>query len=495
MKLLIALLVAVLCIYCTYAQTYTSDDVFVDNLKLYVEGKEFIIKGMAYSPAPVGILNMTAEGFMGGGYCSIRKTPFAEYKSACYGMDFIDGTKDTLRQPKGPSDAKGLLLPWWQRVWQRDLPKIKDLGANTIRIYNVNWITKHFLKMYPDAYPVKDTTVAAEHLPFLDYAHSLGFKVIMPIVQDVDLLTQTDSALLDKLITSAVTEIGNHPALLMWCLGNEIEVDKKPDLLAIINDKIDVIHQKMKSIHNRFVPVTHAVIDDPTTYEQLAADLKVDVFTTNAGYRDVVLAPLWDGETINGVTFEGWTKLSKKINKPIFLGEIGMHQENNQINKDRPDWFNQQWKAIVEHIDDGCIGATFFEYSDEPQKPNLQKTMGVVEFQATEVGTGTSKDANVWVPDTIVEKENIYAALKSGLDNSDFKKYNMNADMFTLLGRAQSTVAVKDPESSDPTTSTPAARSSVEGRPEDSNSGNGTFKITIYALIAVASIALLKYVF
>ncbi len=34
-----------------------ANDVIVKNLKLFVDGKEFIIKGMAYSPAPISFLN------------------------------------------------------------------------------------------------------------------------------------------------------------------------------------------------------------------------------------------------------------------------------------------------------------------------------------------------------------------------------------------------------------------------------------------------------
>ncbi len=64
---------------------YTNRDVIVQNNKLFVNGTEYFVKGMAYSPQPLGILSMDEQGNLGGGFCSSKKTVFDEYKSACFG--------------------------------------------------------------------------------------------------------------------------------------------------------------------------------------------------------------------------------------------------------------------------------------------------------------------------------------------------------------------------------------------------------------------------
>lgn len=411
----------------------THNDVVIKDLKLYVQGTEFIIKAMAYQPAPLGIASMEDE-YGGTGFCSSKMTVFGEYKSACFGSDYYDGaTTDPLRYPPGPMDKTGAFLPWWKLSWDRDFVKMKDLGVNTIRIYNMNPFTKAFLKLYPNEYPVTQPKRAAEHLPFLDLANKFGFKVIVPILQDESFLMSTPSDLLDKHIESQVKEMGNHPALLMFCLGNEMGVERKPDVLRLVNEKMQVVRDKMKQIHNRVVPVTHAVADDHTTYEYLIEHLKVDVFTTNAGYRNIEMEPLWTGEG----NFIGWAERSKQKNLPLFIGELGMHQHSDEITKKIPDWFNRQWKSVVTHIDNGTIGACFFEYSDEINKGELQTAMGAVKFVVAKSGGKTSVQEDAWIADAVVEKPIVYQSIKSGCSNSQYQKYHFNADVYELLGRPQ----------------------------------------------------------
>ena len=61
-----------------------TDVISIHDLKLYVNCKEFIVKGMAYNPVPLGIHNMSSDLTGGGGFCSPKRSPFGEWKSACY---------------------------------------------------------------------------------------------------------------------------------------------------------------------------------------------------------------------------------------------------------------------------------------------------------------------------------------------------------------------------------------------------------------------------
>ena len=74
-------------------------------------------------------------------------------------------------------------------------------------------------------------------------------------------------------------------------------------------------------------------------------------------------------------------------NKPVFIAEIGWHQEDNEFNILIPDWFNQIYKDLIANMDEGTIGGAFFEYNDEPYSKVdiLQQTMGVVAFAPSEV--------------------------------------------------------------------------------------------------------------
>jgi hypothetical protein len=359
-------------------------------------------------------------------------TPFGEYKSACFSSDYYNGVKaNPNRVPPGPENSEGL-IPWFYDIWERDFVKMKSLGVNTLRVYNFNLITSTLIKMFPNLYNVSYPNAAAQHLQFMDFAEKYGFKVIAPIIQDESFLLSSTSEQLDKHIEASVTSLGNHPALLMWCLGNEMSLMTNPQLLQLVNEKMETIRETMIKIHNRSVPVRTAVVDDPTTYNFLVANLKVDVFTSNAGYRFVYMDPLWSGQG----NFPGWTNISLTHNLPFLIGEFGTPQNGDQVTLAMPDWFNRQWMQIVQHIVDGTIGGVFFEYNDEVEKQGEQAHMGAVSFIPANVSGGLSSlDPNVWVPDIVVEKKYIFQAIKEGINNSIYKEYNYNADVFKLIGR------------------------------------------------------------
>jgi len=203
-----------------------------------------------------------------------------------------------------------------------------------------------------------------------------------------------------------------------------------------VNDYIHFIREYTRQKWNRTIPITSAVVDLPLSYNSLAATLNVDIFTTNAGYRGVSFTDLWSGNS----NFEGWHKLSCKYQKPLFVGEIGFHSLNNSITGANPHWFNSQWKDLLMHIDQGCIGGAFFEYSDEPHSKvdPLQQSMGLVQFSVGEANGQRSTSPDVWVPD-IAEKKEVFDAVKEGVFES--KPYNMNGNVWELIGRPQSSLS------------------------------------------------------
>ena len=69
----------------------------------------------------------------------------------------------------------------------------------------------------------------------------------------------------------------------MWALGNELPLDNT--LVGLLNDYMGYARVYTKQKWNRVLPCTHAVVDLPPSYDWLARDLDVDVFSTNAGYR------------------------------------------------------------------------------------------------------------------------------------------------------------------------------------------------------------------
>jgi hypothetical protein len=69
----------------------------------------------------------------------------------------------------------------------------------------------------------------------------------------------------------------------MWNFGNELPLGDQ--LIDRLNTHMDFIRTYTYAKWNRTIPVTLAVVDNPFSYEKLYNVLRVDVFSTNAGYR------------------------------------------------------------------------------------------------------------------------------------------------------------------------------------------------------------------
>ena len=91
-------------------------------------------------------------------------------------------------------------------VWARDFPRLVAMGVNTLRIY------------YWDA--------LADHKPFLDTCDQYGLKVMVThgigyaINNPVDTIERQQGLI--QGFADEVARLGDHPALLMWSFGNEL---------------------------------------------------------------------------------------------------------------------------------------------------------------------------------------------------------------------------------------------------------------------------------
>jgi len=204
--------------------------------------------------------------------------------------------------------------------------------------------------------------------------------VIWPLLGDATLMRTYDIPTYERYLMNQIDEIGNHPALLMFTLGNELNIYNDASLLNLTNGFIAFAKSYSLSKWGRSIPITNAVVDNPTTYPYLYANLNVDVFTTNAGYRGLGFQALWDDPTL------GLGNLSVAYNKPNFVGEMGWSQINGSetINPINAGWFNYKWKDLIQKgSPNGCVGGAFFEYLDEvySKADPRQQTMGLVSVR------------------------------------------------------------------------------------------------------------------
>lgn len=145
--------------------TVVAKTVEIKGRVMYVDGEPFIVQGMCYSPVPIGESPMWQYG------------PHGDY----FTEDFA-------------------------YIWRRDLPLLKAMGVNTVRIYG--WANSE------------------NHTEFLDelaranmYAYLTYY---VPTGDDLDYANPERVASLVTNFTNQVEQYGEHDAILAWSFGNEL---------------------------------------------------------------------------------------------------------------------------------------------------------------------------------------------------------------------------------------------------------------------------------
>jgi hypothetical protein len=151
----------------------TSALVTANGFQVKLNGQPFVVKGMNYSPVPIG----TAPG----------NPPYGDY-----------------------------FVPGYANVWKPDLDKIREAGINVIKLYAGN----------PDLNAGAPGT-AGNWKQFLDYCYNGGKKpiyVVMFSYTQGDVIAQGGTGLnnyirqYDELVKSTI----KHPAVFGYLVGNEI---------------------------------------------------------------------------------------------------------------------------------------------------------------------------------------------------------------------------------------------------------------------------------
>ncbi|MBL9100430.1 MAG: hypothetical protein JNL82_05705 [Myxococcales bacterium] len=215
-----------------------------------------------------------------------------------------------------------------------DAPLIEALGANTLKTYD----------------PFAQTP---EALALLDDLHARGIMVAMSVI-----VYHGDAG--PKNYLAAVDYFKDHPAILMWIVGNEFNYNNMygaPDLDAatvIVNDAIAAIHA---ADPDHPVAVGHGEVPTPERY---AAVPDADIWAIN-------LYPALDLES----RFVAWPGLS---DKPMFVSEYGADAFNNMTDAEDQAAQAEATEVLTLQIGDhlsaddprrACLGGTIYALTDE----------------------------------------------------------------------------------------------------------------------------------
>ncbi|PIP19658.1 MAG: hypothetical protein COT38_04615 [Candidatus Omnitrophica bacterium CG08_land_8_20_14_0_20_41_16] len=300
--------------------------VFIKKLKnnhyqLIVEHKPYIIKGVCYNPIPI---------------------------SQNYEYD------------------------WWSdpnKPWIVDGKLMKDMGINTIRLYQVDGDSDAVKRVIRDLYKNYGIrTILGSWLGFWEYP--------CPFYGDKKFQNKVKKEVLEM-----VSLYKDEPGVLMWVLGNENnysclgtvnpwssdEIDKEPDpqkqkamrakiYYSFVNDLTREIH-KIDSDH----PV--ALGNGELVGLEFANKYARDV--------DLVACIIYRGKTFGNL----FRSLKLTFDKPILVSEFGADCYDAYLKKEDQNmqafFLESQWRQIYENLagnKDGagnCLGGTIFEWTDE----------------------------------------------------------------------------------------------------------------------------------
>jgi Glycosyl hydrolases family 2, TIM barrel domain len=279
--------------------------VTVSGRQLRIDGKPFTVRGVGYAPTPIG------------------------------------GDPETA-SPNGDYFTSG-----YSALYNRDLPLLRQMGANTVRL----WGWKY----------------DADHSDFLDAATHNGNRPIYVIVSywldaSRDISDPAARQAIKAEFTQMVAIHKNHPAVLMWAIGNELNA---PWMFGDSDDLFSLIDEMAQAAHleegDNFHPVTTPLAD-------------VNLIDTIAN-RDAEVPNLdvWSVQVYRGSSFGNlFTDYAAASGKPLVITEYGIDAYDDKHGDEyehiglpyQAIYAESLWNEIAANSS-VCSGGSIMAYSDE----------------------------------------------------------------------------------------------------------------------------------
>ena len=287
----------------------SSSRILVIDKSISVNDALFQVKGVGYSPTPIG-------------YDPEIQKPYGDY--------FTDDYQD---------------------LHKRDLPLLRAMGSNTIRLWSWN--------------------PTADHLNFLDNAYNDGIDPIYVIAgfwidSDLNINPNDLSNERERIKQSFLDMVRihmNHPAILMWCIGNELNADGMyGNNLEYILSLINEMAIASRNLEGRtYHPVTTSLMDDNLINIIKFFDSKL---------TDLAI---WGVNIYRGSSFGNlFSSYASASQKPLLILEYGIDALDNKTQREyeadglyhQEEYARSLWTEINDNKT-MCIGGSIMAYSDE----------------------------------------------------------------------------------------------------------------------------------
>lgn len=293
---------------------------------LYVNNRPFLLKGVIYSPRPVGA-----------------------------GYDH-----DIFTDPAKP--------------WLVDGQLMKEMGINCIRLYTVDSDLAKVKEFISDMYEKFGIyTIASDWLGLWSYPGAN--------YADPEFCAQTKQRLL-----TIVEALKEEKGLLMWILGNENNYTFSGKIGYWTNPELEAIEEPGKKIAAKAEIYYSFVNDLAGEIKKIDPVHPVALGNGEESYLDIAARTCSNIDALAIIAYRGKTmgSLFKKIrsffNKPMFMSEFGCDaydaKKNIEDQEVQSEFLLALWQDLYDNStwsgqkDGTCLGGMIFEWSDEWWKHN-----------------------------------------------------------------------------------------------------------------------------
>lgn len=308
--------------------------------QLMVDGKPFVIKGVTYTPTPIGQSpdDKTFENWM-----------FADENKNGKVDGPYDVWVDKNRNNKQDPDE----------IAVGDFQLMKEMGVNVVRIYHQpHEINKQLLRELYENYGIM--TIMGDFVG----AYTIGSGATWEKGTDYSDETQIKNML--KSVEKMVMEFKDEPYILMWLLGNEnnygVANNAKKDPTHYY-EFLDKAAQLIKQIDKNQRPVAACNGDL----------LFLDIFSAQANNVDVLGINAYRGK--HGFGYNFWQNVQDNTDRPVFLTEYGCPAYSERMSiqdseAEQAKYLKGAWEDIEINMAGkrgvgNALGGIVFEWVDE----------------------------------------------------------------------------------------------------------------------------------
>ena len=295
----------------------------------------------------------------------------------------------------------------WEALWNRDIPRIRQLQANAIRVYCMLSRQLNLDGTFPNPW---NSGNPFTHQTFLDQCWDAGASPLerkplyvlvgIPLPSGMfwkaqyNSMSQVEITYWTEMLQETAQLLGQHPAVMGFTISNEQDGSSvcygDPDFATFWWGQVE----KMAAIVKQAAPdklVGMATHDDPNIPAKAAAYMAqcadVDYWAVNT-YQTENFDSIFNGVPDNGVGYNGLTGTALK---PVILAEYGFSATGRTNPNDASTIYEDQTTrtnvatviapmlpmAFQQPL---CLGLYYFEFCDEwwnePIAPNIYTWWG-----------------------------------------------------------------------------------------------------------------------